>query len=79
MIGVAAQIHLPTTGGLTDLVNTAFAIGGLFAPGLEHGFVPIEGLPSELQIRVGTLSPSRADFRFTTPAADYTYQSRVTR
>lgn len=79
VIGVAAQIHLPTTGGLTDLVNTAFAIGGLFAPGLEHGFVPIEGLPSELQIRVGTLSPSRADFRFTTPAADYTYQSRVTR
>lgn len=79
IIGVAAQIHLPTIGGLTDLVHTAFALGGLFSPGLEHGFIPIDGLPSELQIRVGTLSPSSTDFRFTSPVADYTYRSTVTR
>lgn len=79
IIGVAAQIHLPTTGTLTGLVETAFAIGGLFSPGLEHGFIPVDGLPSELQIRVGTLSPSGANFRFSTSAADYTYRSRVTR
>ncbi len=79
VIGVAAQIHLPTRGGLTDLVHTAFAIGGLFAPGLEHGFIPLEGLPSGLLIRVGTLTPSSASFRLTTDAADYTYRSEVAR
>lgn len=79
IIGVAAQIHLPTTGALTDLINTAFAIGGLFAPGLENGFIPIEELPSGIKIRVGTLSPSAASFRFTSNVADYTYRSRVTR
>lgn len=77
VIGVAAQIHLPTRGGLTDLVNTALAIGGLFSPGLENGFIPIDGLPSSLQIRVGTLSPSTADFRFTSEIADYSYRSVV--
>lgn len=79
IIGVAAQVHLPTRGALTDLFNTALAIGGIFSPGLEQGFIPVDGLPSELQIRVGTLSPSSATFRFTTPVADYTYRSVVTR
>ena len=77
VIGIAAQIHLPTRGGLTDLVNTAFAIGGIFAPGLEQGFIPIEDLPSGLLIRVGTLRNSTADFRFTTPVADYEYRSEI--
>lgn len=77
VLGVAAQIHLPTTGGLTDLVNTAFAIGGIFAPGLEQGFIPLDGLPSGLLIRVGTLSNSTTSFRFTTDVADYTYRSEV--
>lgn len=80
VIGVAAQIHLPTRGALTDLIRTGLAIGGLFAPGLEHGFIPIDGLPSALQIRVGTLSPSAATFRFSTPGvADYSYRSAVAR
>ncbi len=79
IIGVAAQIHLPTRGALTDLFNTALAVGGVFSPGLEQGFIPVDGLPSELQIRVGTLSPSSATFEFDTPVADYTYRSRVTR
>jgi hypothetical protein len=79
VIGVGAQIHLPTRGGLTDLVNGALDLAGLFAPGLEDGFIPIDGLPSTLQIRVGTLSNSSATFRFTTEVADYTYASAVGR
>ncbi len=79
VIGVAAQIHLPTRGALTDLVNTAFAIGGIFAPGLEQGFIPLEDLPSGLLIRVGTLTESSASFRLATDAADYTYRSEVAR
>lgn len=78
ILGVAAQIHLPTRGALTDLIQTGLSIGGLFSPGLEKGFIPIEDLPSELQIRVGTLSPSAVDFRFDGPVADYTYRSQVT-
>ena len=42
IIGVAVQIHLPTTGALTDLIKTGLAVGGLFAPGLEQGFIPVE-------------------------------------
>jgi hypothetical protein len=79
VIGVAAQVHLPTKGGLTDLVNGALDLAGLFSPGLENGFIPIDGLPSTLQIRVGTLSPSTATFRFDSPVADYTYVSSVIR
>jgi len=77
VLGVAAQIHLPTKGGLTDLVNTAFAIGGIFVPGLEQGFIPIEDLPSGLVIKVGTLTPSTTSFRLTTDIADYTYRSEI--
>ena len=79
VIGVAAQIHLPTRGGLTDLVNGALDLAGLFSPGLEDGFIPVDGLPSSLQIRVGTLSPSTTQFRFTGPGFDYGYTSSVTR
>ncbi len=79
MIGVAAQIHLPTAGALTGLFETALAVGGIFVPGLEDGFIPIDDLPSELKIRVGTLSSSSVNFRFTTDVADYTYRSTVSR
>jgi hypothetical protein len=79
VIGVGAQIHLPTKGGLTDLVNGALDLAGLFAPGLEDGFIPIDELPSAIKIRVGTLSSSTATFRFTTDVADYSYVSAVGR
>ncbi|HTO00909.1 MAG TPA: hypothetical protein VL068_09570 [Microthrixaceae bacterium] len=79
IIGVAAQIHLPTNGALTDLIKTGLSIGGLFAPGLDQGFIPVDGLPSSLQIKVGTLNPSKAKFHFTGPGYDYNYVSVITR
>jgi len=79
IIGIAAQIHLPTTGALTGLITTGLQIGGLFAPGLEQGFIPIDGLPSALLIKVGPLETSNSSFRFTTPVADYTYVSAISR
>jgi len=79
IIGVAVQIHLPTSGALTDLITTGLALGGLFAPGLAQGFIPIADLPSSLLIKVGPLVASNATFRFTTPAADYSYASTITR
>ncbi len=79
IIGIAAQIHLPTTGALTDLIKTGLAIGGLFQPGLEQGFIPIEDLPSSLLIKVGPLVSSSSTFRFDTPVADYSYVSKISR
>jgi hypothetical protein len=79
IIGIAAQVHLPTTGALTGLITTGLQLAGLFAPGLEDGFIPIDGLPSSLLIKVGPLASSNSDFRFTTPVADYTYRSTISR
>lgn len=79
IIGVAVQIHLPTTGALTGLIKTGLSVGGLFAPGLEQGFIPVADLPSSLLIKVGPLENSNSTFRFTTPAADYSYVSSITR
>ena len=77
IIGVAVQIHLPTAGALTDLIRAGLAIGGIFSPGLEQGFIPLDGLPSTFQIKLGTLTPSTSTFRFASPAADYTYVSKI--
>jgi hypothetical protein len=77
IIGVAVQIHLPTAGALTDLIRAGLAIGGIFSPGLEQGFIPLDGLPSTFQIKLGSLTPSTSTFHFASPAADYTYVSKI--
>ncbi|UDY37277.1 hypothetical protein [Dermatobacter hominis] len=77
IVGVGVQILLPTAGAFTDLLNTAFAIGGIFQPGLEQGFIPISGLPSSVKIKVGSLVPSNATFDFQSDAAHYVYSSTI--
>lgn len=77
IIGIAAQIHLPTAGVLTDLIQTGLSIGGLFAPGLDQGFIPIEGLPQNLAVKVSPLQSSRAYFRFKSDFADYSFVNEV--
>lgn len=79
LIGVAAQIHLPTRGALTDLIRAGLSLAGLFVPGLEQGFIPVEDLPNELQIKVGSLNTSTSTFRFDGLLADYTYVSAIRR
>lgn len=59
IIGTAIQIHLPTKGAFSDLVNTGLAIVGL-----QNGQLPIEGLPATMKIRIGQLLPSSASFTF---------------
>jgi hypothetical protein len=72
IIGVGIQLLLPTAGVFTDLLNTGLAIGGLFAPGLEQGFIPVQGLASSAKIRVGSLIPSVTTFQLPGDVADYT-------
>ncbi len=77
IMGVGVQILLPTAGAFTDLLNTAFAIGGLFEPGLEHGFIPVDGLPNTVKIKVGSLIPSTATFDFDGPTGHYIYNDVI--
>ncbi len=59
ILGIAAQIHLPTAGTFTDLLNF-----GLTLAGLDNGVIESDELPAVLKVRVGSLSPSTASFNF---------------
>ena len=76
IIGVTAQILLPSTGAFAGLVDAGLAIGGVFKPGLETGILPIDS--TGLKIRVGNLQPSTTTFTLENPGvATYEYTSSV--
>jgi hypothetical protein len=77
IMGVGVQILLPTAGAFTDLFNTALAIGGIFQPGLEKGFIPVDDLPSSVKIRVGPLVGSTTTFDFPSEVGHYIYTSQI--
>ncbi len=77
IVGVGVSLLLPTAGTFTDLLNTAFAVAGIFTPGLETGFIPIDTLPSSVKIKVGSLIPSVTTFDFDGDAAHYVYTSSI--
>jgi hypothetical protein len=67
MVGLAMQIHLPTQGAFTDLLNFGLALAGI-----NNGEIPIEELtgtevPSNMKVRIGHLLPSHAYFDFDVP------------
>jgi hypothetical protein len=77
LIGMAMQIHLPTKGVLTDLINV-----GLSLAGISNGQIPIEELtgtevPDNLKVRVGHLLPSAATFDFDMPSYHYKLKTYV--
>ena len=74
---MGVSLLLPTAGTFTDLLNTGFALAGIFAPGLETGFIPIATLPSSVKIKVGSLIPSVTTFDFDGDAAHYVYTSSI--
>ena len=77
IIGIAAQIHLPTAGAFTNLLQTAFQVAGLFEPDLALGVLPLDDLGSGIKIRVGSLSPSQVDLPLGIPGTSYVYRSSV--
>jgi hypothetical protein len=77
IIGIAAQIHLPTAGTFTDLLAGAFQVAGLFDPDLAIGVLPLDDLGSGIKIRVGALSPSTVDLPIGIPGTSYVYRSSV--
>jgi hypothetical protein len=79
VVGVGVQLLLPTAGTLTSLLNGAFELGSIFNPDLKGGFIPLEGLPSSVKIRVGPLSSSTAVFDLDGDNGHYVYTSRIAR
>ena len=77
IVGGGVQLLLPTAGTFTDLLNTAFSLGSLFNPALANGFIPIDGLPSSVKIKVGPLAPSVSVFDFDGDAGHYLYTSTI--
>lgn len=81
IIGISAQIYLPTAGVLTDLIKTGLSVAGLFAPGLDQGIIPldelIDGFPENIAVKVGSLGTSKSTFNFKMGRADYTFVNSV--
>lgn len=76
IVGVAAQILLPTSGTFAGLLDAGLAIGGIFQPGLETGILPIDS--TGIRIRVGNLQPSSTTFTLENKyIAKYEYTSSV--
>lgn len=78
VIGVGVQALLPTSGAFTGLLDTAFGLAGFFNPEFQNGFIPIEDLPSNFRIRVGSLSSSTTTFDLQSTVAHYKYTSTIT-
>lgn len=74
ILGVAAQIHLPTAGAFTDLLKF-----GLTIAGLDNGAIESEDLPSSLKVRIGSLTPSSASFAFEGPGYSHILNTSITR
>ncbi len=72
LLGMAVQIHLPTAGAFTDLLNL-----GLTLAGLNNGEIPIPDLPATIKFRIGKLLPSSASFDFVGPGYESIYTSSV--
>ena len=66
VLGVAAQIHLPTKGAFADLVNAGLGLAGFLSGGEidGQGHINIPDLPAVLKVKVGNLLPSAQTFDF---------------
>ncbi len=72
LLGLAVQIHLPTQGAFTNLLNIGFQLAGL-----ANGELPIEELPDTMKVRIGHLLPSSATFDFEGPNYHYKVSTAV--
>lgn len=72
ILGVAIQIHLPTAGAFTNLLDL-----GLTLAGLDNGILDVEELPSTVAFRIGKLLPSSASFNFSGPGYEHIFTSSV--
>lgn len=74
ILGIAAQIHMPTTGAFSDLLDF-----GLSLAGFDQGVIESDELPPTLRFRVGNLLPSETTFSFAGPGYEHRFTSAVIR
>lgn len=72
ILGIAAQIFVPTTGAFADLLNFGLALAGF-----DQGVLELEDLPPTLKFRVGNLLPSQTTFTFAGPGYEHRFTSSV--
>jgi hypothetical protein len=72
LLGVALQIHLPTAGAFTSLLDI-----GLTLAGIDNGHLDIPDLPPTIKFRIGKLLPSSASFTFEGVGQKHIYNSAV--
>lgn len=72
LLGVALQIHLPTAGVFTNLLDL-----GLTLAGIDNGHLDIPDLPPTMKFRIGKLLPSSASFTFEDVGQTHIYNSAV--
>jgi hypothetical protein len=72
LLGVALQIHLPTAGAFTNLLDL-----GLNLAGIDNGQLDIPDLPTTIKFRIGKLLPSSASFTFTDVGREHIFTSSV--
>ncbi len=72
LLGTAIQIHLPTAGTFTSLLDL-----GLNLAGLDNGILDLEELPGNVVFRIGKLLPSSASMPMEGPGYSLIYNSAV--
>ena len=78
ILGIAVQIHLPTTGALADLINAGLGLAGLLTGYITaDGQLNLPDLPPFLRFRIGNLLPSSATFTFEGTGYEHQFKSSV--
>jgi len=72
IVGIVVQIHLPTAGAFTSLLNVGLKLAGLASDAIDgQGNITIDGLASKVKIKVGNLLPSVSTFDIDTPGGPH--------
>ena len=72
IVGIVVQIHLPTAGAFTSLLNVGLKLAGLASDAIDgQGNITIDGLASKVKIKVGNLLPSTSVFDIDTPGGPH--------
>lgn len=78
ILGIAVQIHLPTTGTLAGLIDFGLGLADLFTGEVgPNGEINLPDAPPFLKFRVGNLLPSSATFDFSGPGYEHQYRSSI--
>ena len=72
IVGIVVQIHLPTAGAFTSLLNLGLKLAGLASDAIDgQGNITVDGLASKVKVKIGNLLPSTSVFDIDTPGGPH--------